>query len=130
MNYNYKAIEKVYNQISKKPEQFDMTYFHRETECGTVACLAGWACILFDSEYYYDEWNPELATYFVNTAQKILRISDRETAIFDADNDENAVIAVLAELLRQKDLPLSQKESIEKIARKHDIWFDGVPLWA
>ena len=29
-------------------EMLDMTDWYREHECGTSACIAGWACLLFD----------------------------------------------------------------------------------
>ncbi len=36
----------VADQITTSPEQFNMGYWATKHQCGTVACLAGWAVLL------------------------------------------------------------------------------------
>jgi len=54
---NVKLLEKVKQHIIEEPKRFDMALFEVSIEdypiafleypkCGTVACIAGWACIL------------------------------------------------------------------------------------
>ena len=57
MGYNYELFRKVYDQIKRHPSHFDSGYWgvsaseyyrndeEKREECGTVACLAGWACV-------------------------------------------------------------------------------------
>lgn len=47
---NLERMKILRDHIAALPEeQFDMSDWKREEECGTVACIAGWACILFST---------------------------------------------------------------------------------
>lgn len=37
---------RVLDQIDAHPELWDQEYWFTVTECGTAACVAGWACLL------------------------------------------------------------------------------------
>lgn len=43
---NVALLRRIQRQIDKAPERFFMSSFSKETECGTVYCIAGWACAL------------------------------------------------------------------------------------
>ena len=47
---NIDLLLKVKEQILKQPELFDMSRWFLPTECGTAACIAGWAWLLSGRE--------------------------------------------------------------------------------
>jgi hypothetical protein len=46
---NRELLQRVRDQIASHPEEFDWTQY----ECGTAACIAGWACRLAGTEAGY-----------------------------------------------------------------------------
>jgi hypothetical protein len=51
MGINVELLLKVKERILAEPSQFDMRDWRRSSpECGTVACIAGWACAIADAE--------------------------------------------------------------------------------
>lgn len=121
MNYNYKAFEGVLNQIKNNPLQFDMENYHYQASCGSVACIAGWTCILFDTEYEYNGDDPYLADYIHNSAQHILGLSSIETILFDYINSKSEVITILERLVNQKDKPASEQRSLYELSYRTEL---------
>lgn len=52
---NLPLLRKVLDHIDKFPEQWDQGWWGRKSACGTVCCLAGWACILSGHELEFGE---------------------------------------------------------------------------
>lgn len=51
---NVKRLRKIQKQILAEPDQFCMAEWldsNPASSCGTTACIAGWACWLFDPQY-------------------------------------------------------------------------------
>lgn len=46
MTLNVQLLEKVKSAILREPERFDMQAFAYEGGCGTIMCIAGWACAI------------------------------------------------------------------------------------
>ncbi len=58
---NVELIEKILKHIDEEPKRLDMNAWVKDRECGTTACVAGWACILDGRATWsaVDGWVPE-----------------------------------------------------------------------
>lgn len=45
---NIPLLLEIADRIAKRPEQFQMAQWFSQLDCGTVCCVAGWACVLSD----------------------------------------------------------------------------------
>lgn len=59
---NREALEQLADFIADTPHTFDMRNFIIRSPCGTTACIAGHAALLFEIEYSED-WPEEIADY-------------------------------------------------------------------
>jgi hypothetical protein len=46
----------VLDHIDAHPEQWDQDVWMGKADCGTIACFAGWVCLLSGEEPDFDEW--------------------------------------------------------------------------
>jgi len=91
---NQELAKKVLDHILAHPEEHDQSTWGIKAECGTVACIAGWTCILAGQEEWQrfvdeDAWGlPNFST--PRLAGQLLGISedDRPELFFCFDNDE------------------------------------------
>lgn len=60
---NAELAYKVLDHIDAHPEQHYQQWWLRQSECGTQACFAGWACILSGDKPLMPS-NPELGDQF------------------------------------------------------------------
>ena len=84
--YLYENMETVLEHIEKNKSRFNMNFYVEDfPDCGTVACLAGWTCILLDQNYSPES---ELSSprYYERTAHKLLGLGDDELNIFNGCN--------------------------------------------
>lgn len=55
---NAELAYKVLDHIDAHPEQWRQDFYVGETDCGTAACFAGWACLLSGEVPLYEDWEP------------------------------------------------------------------------
>jgi hypothetical protein len=81
---NWENINKTLARIEADPDAFDMAVYYAETTCGTVACLAGHACLekglmpaelsrvsveARESDFYQpDQWRPWMRNGYHQTS--------------------------------------------------------------
>jgi hypothetical protein len=105
-----KRLRKLAKKIEKHEELFDMgSYFDDRTDlplrkviekviekrrpiCGTDACAAGWAVILFGTKEQIKDCIKEEASWD-DTAQKLLGMTDRESDIFSQTSSSAESVA-------------------------------------
>lgn len=55
-----KLAAQILEHITAHPEQHDQVSFGEKNDCGTTACIAGWAALLTDNAFFRknndDEW--------------------------------------------------------------------------
>lgn len=99
---NADLMYQVIDQIDAHPELWDQGYWFTVTDCGTAACVAGWACLLSGDKPFpllqklEDLPVGELVSYVDvkgwqvwarDRAQKLLGITDGQAdALFNAEN--------------------------------------------
>lgn len=84
---NHELFVKVLAHIVAHPESWRQGTWGQKTECGTVACFAGWACVL-SPEVKRINWSYARADgqTIPRKAEEILGIDD--ASIIDDDIDE------------------------------------------
>ena len=107
-------LRKVIDHITAHPEQHDQKFWLKTTECGTVACVAGWTCLLNgdepDERVAYgnhtasvipaDAPNPDARSIAYSSsvperAKELLGLTPKEAdALFDEDATFNDVLSV------------------------------------
>lgn len=68
---NKELLLKVADAIEANPAHFDMDDFFQNTECGTTACIAGWALFLESGKEKYDEFFLNHANWTTDYGQKL-----------------------------------------------------------
>ena len=126
--YNYKAFEAIKEQIDAHPKRFDMRYyFYPHGDCGTIMCLAGWTCYLFDAEKFNLVVDSNLKTsydgYFPRKAAEILGLEEDEKWLFRPWHSKIYIQQILESLLSQKDKLLEEQKSVNEIAKELNINF-------
>lgn len=61
MAFNEELWHRIHDQITQYPESWDQSDWGHTEECGTVACVAGWACAL-------SGWEMTKAGFMINAA--------------------------------------------------------------
>lgn len=63
-----------------EPEKFDMAHWFRRTECGSVACVAGWTCWLDEDLRFLTELQGGGGVVISDAAQKKLGLNDYQAS--------------------------------------------------
>jgi hypothetical protein len=108
---NVELLEKTMQHILDHPEEHDQKYWFTQTECGTAACFAGWACLL--SGYEVDRTQTmgsghdrfeyvvsESGNFAGHRARDILGLTETEASIlFDSYNSREALQLMVKDLV-------------------------------
>lgn len=67
---------RVLDHIDAHPEQWNQGLYIGKAECGTVACFAGWACLLSGEEPLFSMWDPN-ETSWLRAGRDEFPVSER-----------------------------------------------------
>lgn len=118
---NAELAYKVLDHIDAHPELWHQDVYIGKADCGTVACFAGWACLLSGEKPKFNRWSPastdELeagpGSEFVSLrAEELLRAdrwvdegADHERDLFDQDNTREDLGELVAEIFGPRPEP-------------------------
>jgi hypothetical protein len=124
---NVELLEKTMQHILDHPEKHDQNYWFTQTECGTAACFAGWACLLsgyevnWSSEDAYTNLSGTRRTWGVTgsdgeesdaigSAQELLGLTSQESnTLFCSDNSREALQLMVKDLVNGDELRHSEE---------------------
>lgn len=89
MKPNAELAWRVIDHIDAHPDQHDQeVWIRRGDGCGTVACLAGWACLLGGDQPDFHQDDPEASD--VLTGQALMPVKERAAQLLGIPYDPDA----------------------------------------
>lgn len=84
---------RVLDHIDEHPEQWDQGRWIGKAECGTVACFAGWACLLSgEVAWFYGATDRtdilNGGRHVADRAEELLRFDQRAATLVDGDGNQ------------------------------------------
>lgn len=105
--FNIKLAQQVLTQVTLHPETHDQS--NVMNECGTVGCIAGWACVICG------------VSAFMEKAEELLGLTEEESDdLFSGGISEDQACELLADMIRQAILFRAEDRAEEERQRQID----------
>jgi len=110
---NVELLERTMTQIRDHPELHQQDFWFTETDCGTAACFAGWACLLSGMRQCSNDTSVSSSAvetpYGVDAvsqaARKLLGLTEEQSRVlFGPGNTESILEAMVKDLVNTGDL--------------------------
>jgi hypothetical protein len=71
---NHELVERIKEKIRAEPTKFDMDLWIEEHNCGTVACIGGYAILLSNAVYSSGQYSPIAARLLANGNEEEMKL--------------------------------------------------------